>query len=281
MAPPKRLTPRRQQQGSGGVDWDLGLGQDGSGGGGSGLGDEELGGGPPTQGGDDAPIGVPEDYTVDVAEDSPVIARGEVPASTRPVGPRYYDGDEWEPARLSPEEVRAIQQAMWDAGLLEPGFRLGVWDETMASAYRQVLGYANATGISDQQALSVMAAAGPVDTEQTQPLITQTTNPDDLRRVFRASIISELGQGWDSERIDRMVAAYQQAEVAAQRSAYDLETTGEAGNIVAPPSPEAFAEAEVMRIDPTGVQAQDIVADYAPLFMQLAGSSAWGVSAGQ
>lgn len=250
------------------------------------VGDEELGGGPPRGGGgSDAPIGVPDDYTVDTPRGP--VAPGRDPDTGRQVGPdmpttreqkpRYYEGAEWEPARLSPEEIRSIQQAMWDAGLLEPGFRPGVWDPTMASAYRDVLAYANATGITDSQALIQMASAGVVSDEQGRaPLVTQTTNPEDLRRVFRASIISELGQGWDQERINRMVSAYQQAEVSAQQSAYDTELTG--GNVTAPPSPEAFAMAEAERADPTGVQVQDIVADYAPLFMQLAASPSWGTS---
>lgn len=273
--PPKRIL---QEPGRGGIDWDLGLKGEGGGGG---LGDEELGGGPPSGGGSDTPIGVPEDYTVEVPVDSPVIARGEVPATTQTRGPRYYEGDEWEPAGQSPASIRDIQQAMYDAGLLGDGFRVGVWDGTAAGAYAEVLAYANAAGISAQQALARMAATGEFNAgEAPPPLVVQRTNPEDLRRVFRATIINELGEGWDQERVNRMVSAYQAAEEQAQREEYQMQVEGRSGTVTAPPSPEAFAEAEAMRADPTGVGAHDLIADYIPTFMQLVGSPAWGVGGG-
>jgi hypothetical protein len=269
---PKRI---RQTPSSGSIDWDMGFkGQEGGG-----LGDEELGGGPPAAGPDEGgPIGVPEDYRVDVPEDSPVIARGEVPGSTRSVGPQYYEGDEWEPAGLSPTSIRDIQQAMFEAGLLDSGFRIGVWDGVSAGAYADVLAYANAAGISAQQALVRMAATGEFNPEEAPPpLVVQRTNPEDLRRVFRATIINELGQGWSQEQINRMVASYHQAEEAAYRQEREMQVEGRSGSFNAPPSPEAFAEAEAMRVDPTGVGAHDLIADYVPTFMQLVASPAWGV----
>lgn len=42
--------------------------------------------------------------------------------------------------------------------------------------------------------------------------VVATSDPDDLRRVFRQAVIDALGEKWDQARIDQMVAAYRDKE---------------------------------------------------------------------
>jgi hypothetical protein len=241
--------------------------------------DEEdiFGGGPPPAAGSTkTPIGVPEDYTALVPPDprSSNIASGygyELGPSK--VNPRYFDGDEYKPAQLNPASIAELQRQMVEVGLLGNTFRLGVWDSASVAAYRDLLSFANGSGLSDRQALLRYSAGEQVGTEsQRAPLIVQKSNPEELRRVFRQAVIDQLGQGWDQNRINGLVTAYQAEEERVQRQAYDMELTG--GSITNIPSPEAFIESKVMEQDPGGVQVRDTL-DFVSQFKQIASSPGW------
>jgi len=199
----------------------------------------------------------------------------------------YYDGDEFFPGQLPPESVAALQRKMAEIGLLSPStrFRLGVWDDASRKAYRLLLAYANQQGMNYKQALTHMEATGmnftvdelgniiPVDQQTRAPLVTQTTDPEELKLVFRKAVIDTLGQGWDQGKIDQMVRSYNDLETKQQRAAYDAELTG--GNVVSVPSPEAFITAQATEQDPAAAQGQDML-EYMDDFLKHATSPAWG-----
>lgn len=248
--------------------------------------------------GERLPIGVPADFTALVPRDlsgmSATAAEGWASqgaghGTMREVGPRYFDGDEWKPATLSPTSIAELQQQMAQAGLIGSGqtFGPGAWDDVSRNAYKDLLAFANARGISAEAAILVYQSGQNVETDEqgnivssgvgeVPPLITRTTPASDLREVFRQAVIDTLGQGWDQSRIDQMIRAYNQVEISRQREQYEMELAGQSGNVEAIPSPEAFIIQQARKADPYGAQAEDVL-DFTNEFAQAIGSPAWGV----
>jgi hypothetical protein len=120
------------------------------------------------------------------------------------------------------------------------------------------------------------------------PLTLKTTNKDDLRKVMRSAVIDKMGQGWTQQQINELVDAYNWKEIQVQKDAYDqqvaLERTafeqgagavsGQTSVTTDVPSPETFVENELMRRDPTGYQAGQVVNEAIPTFMSLL--DGWG-----
>lgn len=265
---------------------------------------------PPTDASDQPrPIGVPDDYLAPVArhrdttmdESSARFRQAQsgahpfAPPSLGSQAPTYFDGDEWIPASYSANEIFNMQTALAKVGLLRGNWSGGYWDTPTMSAYRELLGMANASGVTDADQLlsrmlsqvQDMGGTGLFTVDENgnvvlardegptrAPLVTRTTDPAALKSVFRRSVIELLGEGWDENQIDQMVSAYNSLEVQRQKEAYDMELTG--GSLVDIPSPEAFAEQQVQEQDPEGKQAYESLG-FARDFMQLASNTAWGV----
>lgn len=218
------------------------------------------------------PIGVPADY-------QPVPA-GPVRPDLNPGGyiPQsavhrdesgnptlYMDGDEWNPASQSPDVIAEIQRRMVGAGLLTGSYRIGVWDSSTRSAYRELLGYANALGIDDGTALDRYTATGMGQQDATPraPLTVRLSHPDDIKAALRATFKDRLGQGnIDPAKLDAMVAAYQGNERSFQQQAYNAAESG--GTVTEPPSADTFADIEAKKADPTAYDSRKVVgaADY-------------------
>lgn len=210
-----------------------------------------------------APIGVPEGYEAPFVRSGRYSAVGgeaaanwggenRTPGTIGGRPPAYHDGDEFKPATLDPASVGQLQAAMAAAGILSD-FRYGVWDEPSRNAYKQLLGEANAAGLSAEQMIQQysqgvsMGGSGggpggeggggggggrwefdengePIWVEEQYvppPLEIKTTNPEDLKRAFRTAIIDTMGEGWNQAQIDEMVNAYNWMEVKVQKDAYD------------------------------------------------------------
>jgi hypothetical protein len=181
--------------------------------------------------------------------------------------PRYFDGDQWLPAQLPPDQLANLQKKMVSAGLLKSGeAQLGIWDTNSMNAYTKLLAYANASGYDAQTALdrwdSSHTATGDQGTPR-QPLVTKLSNPDDLKAVFRKAGIETLGIGFSSDQIDQMVNSYQQQERETQQQQYAMTGYGSStepgpgGEITAPPSPDAYAVTQARQQDPGLAQEHD------------------------
>ena len=256
-------------------------------------------------------LGVPEGYTVPRVRTGQYSERGaqtaaalgRTPGTIKDQGPRYFDGDEFTPAALSPAAIGRLQAALSNAGLLSD-FRYGVWDQESRAAYKSLLEEANASGLTAEAMLSrrqqsVDIGGGgsgggggwSVDPETGEPIAPQFTPPplelrlsnkDDLRRVFRTAVIDKIGKGWSQAQIDELVDAYNWQEIRVQQEAYQSEVDRMRAEFEGAPStepivnvdmqsPETFLDEEVRRRDPAGVQATDIAEDYAPAFFQALG----------
>jgi hypothetical protein len=114
---------------------------------------------------------------------------------------------------------------------------------------------------------------------QAPPLELRTHSKDDLRRVFRASVIDKLGEGWSQAAIDELVDAYNWKEIQVQKDAYDQAVAldrqafagGPGGGTIVQedvPDPETFIEDQMRKKDPTGFEAGQIVNNFIPEIMQ-------------
>lgn len=261
------------------------------------AGDKIAGGPPPT---DDTgatkkpnPIGVPaETYnpatgqyepwqaTVSVAPRAPSVpAHGFIHAydsgvpvgTTSQVPPRYYGGDEVAPAGWDPERIANLQRDLVAVGLIpkSASIRVGFWDANSQKAFEQLLGYANQTGTTWQSALSNYGQMTEAEGagQPRAPLQVRTSNPDELRTVFRKAVIDTLGQGWDQTKIDSMVSAYQAAETGAQTTAYNQAETG--GTVSQVASPDVFAATQARAENPLLAQEHDVLTGPIESFKQM------------
>lgn len=185
------------------------------------------------------------------------------------VTPQYFEGDEWVLANAGHDVIAQTQASLVSAGLLKAGsFSPGYWDPTTKDAFKDLLAYANATGSTWQEAGPVLAGAAK---ERIKPVTVKVTNPEDLRKAFKQAVIGTLGQGWDTAKIDQMVAAYQATETGAQQQAYSMQDTG--GTVTAPPDPATFAETQARAENPSLAGEHDLINTGGPLaaFRQMLG----------
>lgn len=104
------------------------------------------------------PIGVPDDYLLPGQNrplyNLPAGVMGPVPHAATPVGPRYYEGDELNPASMTVEDRARWQMRLVNVGLLKPEDVNGVWTAASKKAYKELLSIANAAGLDREQALA-------------------------------------------------------------------------------------------------------------------------------
>lgn len=175
---------------------------------------------------------------------------------------RYKSGEERTLlAGKSPEAIAGLQRQLVNAGLLTGRVVLGVWDDTSAAAFRQVLAIANVNGYNVDEALQYVAtqAANPenvIGAASRAPLTVSLTNPTDLARIFQQTAEATMGRRLDTPDIEKLVNSYQQLESGYQNTAYGQQETG--GTVTAPPSAGAFAESELEETNPGEVGATEI-----------------------
>lgn len=186
------------------------------------------------------------------------------------IPPTFYDGDEYLPAQMSAEDRARLQMKMYELGILDQDFQVGVWDGPTRLAYRSVLEFANASGITDAQA-AMDEYGQTMDVSKAKrnrpPLVIRQTSPEDIRRVAQNVATQILGERADEGQVDRIVAAYQQAETTYQQQAYDA--TYESGTVTEPPTVETFAEDQLKERNPTEAGAYAVADQAVQQFMSL------------
>lgn len=136
------------------------------------------------------PIGVPG--VVRVGDEA-------VPFEANGVAPRYFEGDDWMPAAMGPEDRARLQRLMAAAGIIPKGaeYREGVWDDVSRAAYRTVLAQANASGMNPQQVISEWANAQVTNKPDVKPYLSPdlTAIKADIKSVFRKRLGRDLTDG--------------------------------------------------------------------------------------
>lgn len=209
-----------------------------------------------------APIGVPKGFTRTQPGNVPAAPginpltlkrQSNIPGVTQQMvtsGPSYFKGDEWKiPGSLGQQDLVALQQFLIQAGLAPKGSVIGQWDQGWASAFSKVLGSANVTGSTWQDALTSRLSAqdqgNAIDSSgsKLQPFQAQLTDPITLKSAFRQTANQIYGGDLPDEEINQMVDAYRAIQLQKEQANYDTNITG--GTIDTLESPGDFAEQQI------------------------------------
>lgn len=133
------------------------------------------------------------------------------------IEPRYFAEDVDKLGAMSRGFIAGWQMRMNQAGLLGNEFTLGVADNSTLSAYREVLGVANREGISDSEAIQLIAQRK-VDLKGGSVPKYRLTNQADIQAVVDAVAQQLLGRTLDEGQAARIARAFQQEEIAAQKA---------------------------------------------------------------
>lgn len=133
------------------------------------------------------------------------------------IEPKYFAEDVDKLGTMSRGYIAQWQMKMNQAGLLGNEFTMGVADNSTLSAYREVLGIANREGITDAEALSLVAQrkvklGGGAVTRY------RLTNEADIKAVVDNVAQSLLGRSLDDGQAERIARAFQQEEMSAQKA---------------------------------------------------------------
>ena len=151
------------------------------------------------------------------------------------VAPRYKLGDEWEPQTKSwsPERIADIQAQLVDAGLLDPDdYQRGFWDQESATAYRQLLGYSNVSGLDSHQTLQrigeVKSKYGTTADKgaKRQPFISELADPTELSSLLDDISVRRMGRGLTPEEKARFSDSFRGLQESEQRKYYEASGSG-------------------------------------------------------
>lgn len=217
-------------------------------------------------------LGVPEGY---VSEQMRGIPEGGAPTL---VAPRYTEADLYAPGGGDPVEQARLQQMLDNAGLFKKGekYVLGRWDDATISAYGRLLKFANRQGYDAPTALKAMGTLSPEEYAETygeeggprsgstpktpKPgAITQGNSIEDLRYLADRTARKSLGRKLAPDELERFTGAYQSmlAEANARQAGAQAQAAAGANVTYAGPTdPEAFATAELERLDPVAFGAR-------------------------
>lgn len=205
-----------------------------------------------------APIGVPRGFT---GPKSPT-ANPAVAAALESAGistgsaPRFHDGDEWVPASLPAARIADLQAALAAAGVLKSKYRKGYWEGSSVEAYRNLLGFANAAGISDERhALTAWSQAEEVDaTAAAKALPFRPPDPAAVRLTVRDAGRKLLGRELrdnETEILALQLSALMQQEHNADQQAAVAEAAG-----TPTAAPQVDAEAQFRELMETRYKPQ-------------------------
>jgi hypothetical protein len=218
----------------------------------------ELAGLPPPPPGEEGvgqapPIGVPEGFTIP-REDQAASDRAFRRAQGVPdqIEPRYRAGDEWDPSRLSPVEIRRRQKQLEKSGLLEPGYTPGFWDKASADALFLAMGYANIQGGQVENIISELEQLRPSDRDKLKKFVPPPEVKHDpaaiaqrVKREFRSQLGREPTDGemaGFAGYLRGQYAAAHDALVAQERAIFDVD------QIEGPPEDEAASDRALRRV---------------------------------
>lgn len=162
------------------------------------------------------------------------------------VSPRYFEGDEWIPAAMSPEERARLQQMMVDAGILPAGTRYqrGIWDGPSRAAYADLLAFANGSGLNVDQAIRQWGEAS----QQYGNTASQVQLPN---RMDTLAGVRNTGRGIIGRRLDDATTADIEARWRA------AVTQAAAGGTEEAPSLDTFTEETLRAERPEDALRQD------------------------
>lgn len=214
-----------------------------------------------------SPIGVPIDYKAPTSHSVVIGVPGTVqrtstenvygtPLLTNP----YMPGDEFAPAG-DLNAIPIIQADMIAAGLLNKSdVRVGVWDAASASAYKDVLAFANQQGVSAQEALTILVSNPPLGKPGTGRAgqVVSYTNPADIASGYQNVSQQLTGQEQPTADFQDYFHGQEAAANASAVGAHNAALGGGTQSYVQPPSVSSAAQQYVLEHDPSQVLAYGV-----------------------
>lgn len=199
------------------------------------------------------PLGPPQGFYTEQAAINPQLA-GFQP---------YVNGDEWVPAyNLTPDDRDRLKSRMNAAGLYgTSGYASGTWTQADANAYQIVLESANGMGQRDANVVIDNLANEARKTPRVQgpraPLVSQVSNPDDIRAVIRKASYDMTGSRLSDEEEQRLISMYQGQQGAVNQAvgAAGGAAPGSTTTVTQEAGMANFANAQVERLRPGDVAA--------------------------
>lgn len=187
-------------------------------------------------------LGVPPGYTAPTVDGGHGVippgadATHQTPQDYGPVGPvnpitgghsylpQYTAADEWGPAG-DLTQVTTIQAQLVAAGLLKKtDVRPGVWDSASATAYGQVLSFANQQGLTASDALTILTSnpplGGQLGPKGPGPRVIAFTNPQDVQTQYQGVSQQLTGQEQDPAQFQQQYHDLEAAQAGTNGTNY-------------------------------------------------------------
>lgn len=190
--------------------------------------------------------------------------------------------------------VEELQRRLWAGGFYPPSTQLeditpGLPDPLTAKAWENLLDrsanyYAAGKRMTVWEVLDEGAAilgpdgaggAGGRGSGGRAPLVTELTNPEDLKYVAQRTAVGTLGRALRPDELNRFISSFHGSQQSAQAQAYN-QAGGAGGSVVSAPNPQAAAESFARQADPTAAGAHDFVKVFDSFSKMLGGTRGRG-----
>lgn len=136
---------------------------------------------------------------------------------------RYVEGVQYQPYDWSADRVSDLQSKLKAAGLID-GFNPGVWAPEDAVAYAKVLAWANANGVTWEQALSGLVDTGSLRAGDGR-LGPAPITDDDVRAIANKTAQNVIGRALREDEMANFMPAFRASYSSGTSPATAAETT--------------------------------------------------------
>lgn len=159
------------------------------------------------------------------------------------IPPRYFEGDQYQPASMSPDQVASLQQSMATAGYYgnTPNYVPGVWRSSDAAAYKDVLLAANQSGqdagtiirqeMDAQNNPAAVAARNRLIERQVYSTPIEVTSAADLTAAARRLAPDVIGRYLTPDEEKQFVGQFQNLQVQDQTKIRQSEVAAREGKL--------------------------------------------------
>lgn len=176
---------------------------------------------------------------------------------------------------MTPDALIDLQTQLYQAGFYGDTYysakgkkpQFGTYDDDTYNAYKKAVVQAARSGQPLPDLIGEAGKARAAMAAGASQQAVQFTHPDDLRYAFDQTGPRTIGRRPDATVVDNAIAVYHELESQAANKA------DEKGNVVAPPSPTAFAEEYLRRTYPADAYRNGYADAYAAFANLLGGSN--------
>lgn len=138
---------------------------------------------------------------------------------------RYFEGYQYQPYDWGADQVSGLQAQLKAAGLID-GYNAGVWAPEDANAYAKVLAWANANGVSWEEALSGLVDTGSLRGKGSgSGLGPAPITDDDVRAIANKTAQSVIGRALREDEMANFMPAFRSSYYSGTSPATAAETT--------------------------------------------------------